>query len=132
CFRGTSVSIVVGEKLMLMTFRRFIRLSLWTIASCVILVAVVAALVWWYFHPSVQRRNGVVYGQRGEGKLVLDVIKPRAPNGLGVLVMVSGGWRSGRPGSFEEWMASPLLRHGYTVFAIYHVSQPEATVMEII
>ena len=29
-------------------------------------------------------------------------------------------------------MAAPLLRRGYTVFAIYHVSQPEATVMEIV
>ena len=29
-------------------------------------------------------------------------------------------------------MMAPLLRRGYTIFAIYHISQPEATVMEII
>jgi acetyl esterase/lipase len=29
-------------------------------------------------------------------------------------------------------MAAPLLRRGYTVLAIYHVSQPKATVMEIV
>jgi acetyl esterase/lipase len=28
--------------------------------------------------------------------------------------------------------AAPLLRRGYTLFAVYHVSQPEATVMEIV
>ena len=44
---------------------------------------------------------------------------------------MSGGWKSGKPGSFREWMGAPLLRHGYTLFAVYHVSQPE-TVMEII
>jgi acetyl esterase/lipase len=49
-----------------------------------------------------------------------------------VLALVSGSWKSGAPGSFESWIAAPLLRRGYTVFAIYHVSQPDATVMEII
>jgi acetyl esterase/lipase len=29
-------------------------------------------------------------------------------------------------------MAAPLLRRGYTVFAVYHISQPDATVMEIV
>ena len=47
------------------------------------------------------------------------------------MVMVSGGWKSPTPGSFQPWMAAPLLRRGYTVFAVYHISQPEATVMEI-
>ena len=45
--------------------------------------------------------------------------------------LVSGGWKSGKPGSFGEWMAAPLIRRGYTVFPIYHVSQPKATIMEI-
>jgi acetyl esterase/lipase len=97
-----------------------------------ILVAVVAGGLWWYFHPTVQRTNAVVYGKRGDRSLALDVLRPAKPNGLGVLVVVSGGWKSGNPGSFGSWMAAPLLRRGYTLFAIYHVSQPEATVMEII
>jgi len=46
--------------------------------------------------------------------------------------MVSGGWKSSGPGSFQPWIAAPLLRQGYSVFAVFHVSQPEATVMEII
>jgi acetyl esterase/lipase len=45
--------------------------------------------------------------------------------------MVSGGWKSS-PGSFRPWMGAALLRRGYTIFAVYHVSQPEATVMEIV
>jgi acetyl esterase/lipase len=48
------------------------------------------------------------------------------------LLLVSGSWKSGAAGSFDEWIAAPLLRRGFTVFAIYHVSQPDATVMEII
>src|SRR5262249_49343539 len=40
-------------------------------------------------------------------------------------------WKSGPAGSLRQWMVAPLLRRGYTVFAVYHVSQPQATVMEI-
>jgi acetyl esterase/lipase len=44
--------------------------------------------------------------------------------------MVSGRWKSGT-NSFRPWMTAPLLRRGYTILAVYHVSQPEATVAEI-
>jgi acetyl esterase/lipase len=44
--------------------------------------------------------------------------------------MVSGSWKSGT-NSFRPWMTAPLLRRGYTILAVYHVSQPEATVAEI-
>jgi acetyl esterase/lipase len=115
-----------------MTFRRFIRWFLWTLLCLVVLVALVAGSAWWYFHPSVQRTNAIVYGQRGDRELGLDVVKPTKSNGLGVLVLVSGGWKSGQPGAFGEWLVAPLLRRGYTVFPIYHVSQPDASVMEII
>ncbi|MEO1979985.1 MAG: alpha/beta hydrolase, partial [Fuerstiella sp.] len=96
------------------------------------IVGAVVSVGGWYLHPVVERTDGVVYGQRNGDSLSLDVIRPAQPNGLGVAFMVSGGWRSGEPGELPVWMMAPLLRRGYTVFAIYHVSQPEATVMEII
>jgi acetyl esterase/lipase len=46
-------------------------------------------------------------------------------------MLVSGGWKSREPGKFPTWPLAPVLRRGYTVFNIYHVSQPKATVMEI-
>jgi len=115
-----------------MTFRRFLRWFLWAVLCLAVLIAMVVGSAWWYFHPSVQRTNAIVYGKRGDRDLGLDVIKPAKPNGLGVLVLVSGGWKSGKPGTFGEWPVAPMLRRGYTVFPIYHVSQPEASVMEII
>lgn len=113
-------------------FRRFVRWFLWGLLGLIVLLALVVGGFWWYFHPPVERTNGIAYGQRGERVLALDVIKPARPNGRGVLVLVSGGWKSGRPGSLGVWIVAPLLRRGYTVFAVYHVSQPEATVMEIV
>lgn len=92
----------------------------------------IAAGLWIYFHPRVERTDGILYGSRGDHELALDLLRPIRPNGVGVLVLVSGGWKSKVPGSFETSIAAPLLRRGYTVFAIYHVSQPEASVPEIV
>ena len=115
-----------------MNWKRLLRNTLWTIAAVVLLVALVVGSAWWYFHPTVQRTNAIAYGKRGEQTLALDVLRPAKPNGIGVLLLVSGGWKSGKPGSFSEWMAAPLIRRGYTVFPIYHVSQPKATIMDIV
>ena len=114
-----------------MNWKRLLRNTLWTIAAVVLLVALVVGSAWWYFHPTVQRTNAIAYGKRGGETLALDVLRPAKPNGVGVLLLVSGGWKSGKPGSFGEWMAAPLIRRGYTVFPIYHVSQPKVTIMEI-
>lgn len=115
-----------------MQLRRLLRWFLWTFLGLVLVVVLLAGSLWWYLNPAVQRTNGIKYGQRGERTLGLDVMKPRKPNGYGVMVLVSGGWKSGEPGTFGRWIAAPLLRRGYTVFPVYHVSQPEASVMEII
>ena len=115
-----------------MNWKRLLRNTLWTIVVVVLLLALVVGSAWWYFHPTVQRTNAIAYGKRGEETLALDVLRPAKPNGLGVLLLVSGGWKSGKPGSFGEWLAAPLIRRGYTVFPIYHVSQPKATIMDIV
>lgn len=115
-----------------MHLRRCLRWFFWTLLGLVLFVVLLAGSLWWYLNPAVQRTNAIKYGQRGDRPLSLDVIKPTKPNGYGVLVLVSGGWKSGEPGTFGGWIAAPLLRRGYTVFPVYHISQPEASVMEII
>jgi acetyl esterase/lipase len=100
--------------------------------AVVLVLALGVASLWLYLHPRHERVDGVVYGQRQGRNLTMDVVRPAKTNGLAVVLLVSGGWKSSTPGSFQPWMAAPLLRRGYTVFAVYHVSQPEATVMEII
>lgn len=115
-----------------MKIRRILRWFFVTLLGLVGLLGVIVGSAWWYFHPSVERTDGIVYGRRGERELALDVIKPHRANGLGVLVMVSGGWKSKHPGELSTWMAASLLRRGYTVIPVYHVSQPEASIMEII
>ncbi len=109
---------------------RWIRVTLLAVLTAVLLVAVIIGTVWLYFHPSYQRTSGLTYGQRHGRDLTLDVVRPSKPNGIGVALLVSGGWKSST-NSFQPWMAAPLLRRGYTVFAVCHIPQPQATVMEI-
>lgn len=110
---------------------RILRLLAAVVLALFLVSGSVFVATWMYLHPHIDRTNGVIYGMRHGQNLGFDVLRPRHANGLGVLVMVSGGWKSAAPGSFRSWMAAPLLRRGYTIFPVYHLSQPKATVMEI-
>jgi len=114
-----------------MKIRKVIRVVLLTVLAVVVGVVGAAGGLWWYFHPSFERVDRIVYTQRHGVDLTFDIVRPSRPNGIGILVMVSGGWRSG-PEGFRPWMTAPLLRRGYTIFPVSHMSQPQATVMEIV
>jgi acetyl esterase/lipase len=115
-----------------MKMPRVIGAFLMTLAAASIVAATILGSTWIYLHPQINRTDAIVYGKRHDQNLALDVLRPVKSNGLGVALLVSGGWKSAAPGSFQTWFAAPLLRRGYTVFAVYHVSQPKATVMEIV
>ena len=114
-----------------MRIRKVLRSLLLGFGVLLVLVAAVAAWGWWYFHPPFEETRSIVYGGRHGNELVFDVLRPRRPHGAGVLVMVSGSWKSGKEG-IHPAMVAPLLRRGYIVFPVHHGSQPEFTVMEII
>ncbi|MCB1236657.1 MAG: alpha/beta hydrolase [Verrucomicrobiae bacterium] len=108
-------------------FRRAFRVF----GALFLLCLLAAGALTLYLNPDCERENGVVYGQRDGRDLTFDLVRPKRPNGLGVLLMVSGSWKS-KPSSFGVWMAAPLLRSGYTVFAVSHVSQPHAAVQDTV
>jgi acetyl esterase/lipase len=114
-----------------MKFPILLRRILTGLAGLTILLALVTLALWIYFTPAHTRQDGVQYGTRNGAPLTLDILRPRNPNGLGVAFMVSGGWKSAGPGQTPSWMCAPVLRRGYTVFAITHVSQPRSSVQEI-
>jgi acetyl esterase/lipase len=113
------------------TFRRVLRWFLRLTLAVFLLAAAIAGTAWWYYHPDFTATSGVVYTQRQGQDLTLDVYRPAHPNGAAVLIMVSGSWKS-NPKGFQPWMASSLLRNGLTVVAVTHLSQPKASVMEIV
>ncbi len=113
-----------------MKLPRIVRNLLIIIVVVLVLVGAGVGSVWLYFHPRFERVAGIVYGQRNGRDLTIDLLKPARPNGIGVVLMASGGWKS-EAGSFRPWIAAPLLRRGYTIFAVYHIPQPQSTVMEI-
>jgi len=73
----------------------------------------------------------VVYGHKAGMALTFDVFVPEAPNGAGILFMVSGGWVSRwspTEQARENW--EYLLRRGFTVFTVRHGSSPRFKVPE--
>jgi len=110
--------------------RKVIRFLLKAIGTLFVITLIAVGLVWWYFHPTTEEIERVAYGQRNGVDLSYQIVRPGNPNGAAILFMVSGSWKSG-PDKFEPWLAAPLLRRGFTVFAISHLSQPKATIGEI-
>jgi acetyl esterase/lipase len=108
--------------------RRLVKSPLLT--SLVVLLLAVAGRA--DDESSYVRTRDVIYGRKDGLALTMDVIAPREkPNGLGIVFVVSGGWRSS-PAAIRPELFTPFLRHGYTVFAVVHGTQPKFTVPEII
>src|SRR5262245_16256479 len=64
------------------------------------------------------RKEDVIYGRKYGTALTMDVFTPRAhPKGLGVILVVSGGFFSSHE-AIQPAFVRPLTGRGYTVFAV--------------
>jgi acetyl esterase/lipase len=79
--------------------------------------------------PKFTRTQDIIYGRKFGTALTFDVFKPEKPNGRGVIFIVSGGWFSSHD-SINPGFFTPVLEHGYTVFAVVHGSQPRFIIPE--
>jgi acetyl esterase/lipase len=78
------------------------------------------------------RTKDVVYGRKHGMAMTLDVFTPKGKsNGRGVIFVVSGGWFSAHEAITPSYL-EPLLKRGYTLFAVVHGSQPRYTIPEAI
>ena len=107
------------------------RLLLATGVALAVTLLITGSAYWWWFKAPYTLTADVVYGRRDDTPLLLDVFSPPKPNGAGVVLMVSGGWKSG-PGSVKPYLFAPFIRRGYTVFAVRHVSQPFCKISDIV
>jgi acetyl esterase/lipase len=82
------------------------------------------------------RVRDVVYGRKFGMALTMDVWKPPNQNGIGVIFVVSGAFKSGidmvDSGFFGPVVFKPFLDRGYTLFLVSHGGQPKFTVSEIV
>jgi acetyl esterase/lipase len=76
----------------------------------------------------------VIYGRKYGTALTMDVLTPtKNANGLGLILVMSGGWFSGHEGiTGAAGFYGALINRGYTIFAVVHGSQPLYTIPEIV
>ncbi|QDT10194.1 alpha/beta hydrolase [Planctomycetes bacterium K23_9] len=79
----------------------------------------------------VTRQRDIIYHRTEGVALTMDVFAPEKPNGIGIIKIVSGGWKSGHH-KIKDGFSRPYTDHGYTVFAVVHGSQPRYQVRDII
>jgi acetyl esterase/lipase len=82
------------------------------------------------------RTRDVIYGRKLGVSLTLDVFTPTTgANGAAIILVVSGGWVSDNQtlntALLGPFVAEPVQR-GYTVFAVFHGSQPKFTIPEVV
>lgn len=78
----------------------------------------------------VRRERDIIYQQFEGVSLTMDVFIPKKPNGIGIVKIVSGGWKSNHS-KVNDGFSSPYTDNGYTVFAVFHGSQPRYQVRDI-
>lgn len=79
--------------------------------------------------PKFTRTQDIIYSRKFGTALTFDLFKPEKPNGRGVIFIVSGGWFSSHE-AINPGFYSPVLEHGFTVFAVVHGSQPKFIIPE--
>src|SRR5262245_13945265 len=123
----------------LMTHRGVMRPSISRFAGRLALPGMVAALLALGANlatqekkPLVQRQEVVIHGHKRGVALTLDFLPPHKPNGAGVIFIMSGGWVSRRDplasAEARAAMFARLVERGYTLFLVYHGSQPKFVV----
>jgi acetyl esterase/lipase/lysophospholipase L1-like esterase len=108
-----------------MKFRRHVVLSIALLFASTFVAPVAAQ------DPSFNRTEDVIYGRKSGVALTLDVFTPEKPKGVGVILVVSGGWFSAHEVIRPE-LCGEVLKRGYTVFTVVHGSQPKFTIPEIL
>jgi acetyl esterase/lipase len=78
------------------------------------------------------RKEEVIYGRKHGMALTLEVFTPKqAANGVGIVLVSSGGWVSPIP-FVQPIMMPELAKRGYTIFVVSHGCQPKFTIPEIV
>jgi acetyl esterase/lipase len=80
-----------------------------------------------------EKKADVIYGRKDGMALTMDVFCPEKPDGIGVVLLISGGWFSSHNSIDEQWKANieTLVNRGITVFAVVHSSMPKYKISDI-
>ena len=87
----------------------------------------------WSQEIKYSRTEDIIYGRKDGMALTMDVFQPEKPNGIGVILLISGGWYSAHEALNADWIEriKVLVNSNETVFAIIHSSMPKYKIPDI-
>jgi acetyl esterase/lipase len=107
---------------MLRTSTSFLAAALWIVSSGIA-----------QSDEPVRISQDVVYGHKNGMALVMHAYRPSAANGAAVVQINSGGYFSNwEPANPKAHLVSRFLQSGYTVFSVFHGSNPKYTIPDIV
>src|SRR5438105_795301 len=106
--------------------KNFLRFS----AACLFLLLAIGSTA--RGEEMFTRQEDVIYGRKYGMALTMDVFTPKQnANGAAAILVMSGGWVSSHD-QIQPVFVAPLVKRGYTTFAVVHGSQPKFTIPECV
>jgi len=91
----------------------------------IVFVSLLFGLIHTAFAQQKELISDIVYGHRDGMAMVYDVAVPVQANGVGIILVVSGGWLSAPDNlNISRPFWEVFLDKGYTVFQLYHPGMP--------
>ena len=97
-----------------------------------VLLALLLATMVQISHAQVVRERDIIYLRTEGVAMTFDVFIPTEPNGIGIIKVNSGGWKSKPEKMDKPEFAKAYTDQGYTVFGVMHGSQPRYKVRDVI
>jgi acetyl esterase/lipase len=107
------------------------RIQLLSITFLILFICSISYV--WSQEVTYSRTEDVIYGRKDGMALTMDVFQPEKPNGIGAVLLISGGWYSAHDALSADWITriKKLLGSGETVFAVVHSSMPKYKIPDI-
>lgn len=107
--------------------------KIWSASVSFLIIFLISANIILPQEVKYARTNDVIYGRKDGMALTMDVFQPEKPNGIGVVLLISGGWHSSHNDIDKGWLANikKLVEANETVFAVVHSSMPKYKIPDI-
>jgi acetyl esterase/lipase len=101
--------------------------------ACITIIIILSLNITFAQEVKYTHSEDVIYGRKDGMALTMDIFQPERPNGIGVVLLISGNWNSVHDKIKADWSdrIKKLVGANETVFAVVHGSVPRYKIPDI-